>query len=116
MVAMHGLKLIVGWVFSLVLVVGPWAAAMIWWPGGVPGWFHVAYPMAMFIYIAAAATMTPDYDSTNLGWAGGLIDNPFSFEDDFNRFGLGLTILLIPGKVVCWTLAVTWALLFGRSG
>lgn len=112
---MHAVKLTLGWLFSLTLVLGPWLAGLIWWPG-MPGWVHVAYPIAMFTYLAAAATTTPDYDETNLGWAGGMIDNPFSFEDDHNRMGLAYAIFLLPGKVVCWTLVVTWALVFSKGG
>lgn len=39
-------------------------------------------------------------DSENIGWCGGLIDNPFRISDDINRFGLVLHVLLWPGRFV----------------
>ena len=109
------IKLFFGWLFSIALVAGPYVALLVYFPD-TPFWIHLTYWIVMVTYLLAAWTTNPEYDDTNLGWAGGLVDNPFSFEDDFNRLGLAVTLLLIPGKIVVWTLAATWLTLTGKAG
>ena len=41
--------------------------------------------------------LRPEPDTSNMGWLGGLIDNPFRYSDDINRFLLFLKIFLVPG-------------------
>jgi hypothetical protein len=60
---------------------------------------------AFGIYLAIAALITPAPDSSNLGWAGGLIDNPFRISDDFNRMLGVLLVVLIPGKIIIFAVA-----------
>ena len=105
-------KLVIAWLFSAALVLGPYVALLIYVPQ-VEFWMHLTYWLVMFIYLAAAATTTPRYDSDNLGLAGGMIDNPLSYEDDMNRMGLVFAIVLIPGKIFAWSIKVTWKLAFG---
>ena len=106
------LKLMFAWVVGLALVIGPYVALLIYWPSAPP-WIHIAYWLGMAVYLMAAATTTPEVDTDNLGWAGGLIDNPFSFQDDFNRKVLFFTIALIPGKIACYAIAATYRLIRG---
>jgi len=105
-------QLVGGWLFSIALIVGPYIAMHIYLPS-IPPWVHLVYWLAMVIYLMAAATTTPTYDDTNLGWFGGMMDNPFSFEDDANRMGLYLALFLLPGKVVAATVKLTWRLARG---
>ena len=105
-------KLLIGWLFSLALVLGPYVALLVYVPT-VEFWMHLTYWLVMFIYLAAAATTTPSYDRSNMGIAGGLIDNPLTYEDDMNRMGLFFALVLIPGKVFSWTIVATWKLAFG---
>src|SRR6478672_2925017 len=37
-------------------------------------------------YLAAAFFLTPEPDTRNLGWFGGLMNNPFRFSDNLNRY------------------------------
>lgn len=68
------------------------------------------YWIAMAIYLALGLVFTPKVDMTNLGWFGGMVDNPFSYEDNWNRTLFTFAILLFPAKVVCATLGGTWRL------
>jgi hypothetical protein len=52
------------------------------------------------IYVAVAYLFRPDPDMGNLGWCGGLMDNPVRWSDDANRFLLALAIFLGPGRFV----------------
>jgi hypothetical protein len=101
------LKLALAWIFSLAVLIGPYAALLHAFPA-LPVWAHVCYWLAMLMYVAFAADHQPDYDESNLGIGGTMIDNPFSFEDDLNRLGLAIAVAMLPGKVIWWSMAMTW--------
>ena len=42
----------------------------------------------------------PNPDTSNMGWMGGLFDNPFRFSDDMNRFWIFLILILYPGRFI----------------
>lgn len=113
------LGLIAGWIGSIVIVAGPYVGMHYAFTEvlqkELPQWLALSYWIVMVTYLLAAATIQPDYDRTELGWFGGLVDNPFSWEDDNNRRGLFLDIALIPGRVVCWTLHRSWQVLFSSK-
>jgi len=113
------LGLLAGWIGSIVIVVSPYIGLHYAFDEllnkPLPQWIHLTYGLVMVTYLLAAATVQPDYDRTELGWFGGLMDNPFSLEDDHNRYGLFLDLALLPGRVVCWTLHGSWQVLFSRS-
>ena len=50
------------------------------------------------IYLAIAYVFRPEPSRENLGWFGGMIDNPFRYSDDINRSLLWVSILLWPGR------------------
>jgi hypothetical protein len=52
------------------------------------------------IYIAVSYMIEVKPDMSNVGWAGGLVDDPFRYSDDVNRQLMGLECLLGPGKFV----------------
>jgi len=52
------------------------------------------------IYLAIALLITPRPDYSNLGLLGGILDHPFRYSDDINRFILFFVILLYPGKFI----------------
>ena len=106
-------KVALGWVFSAALIVGPYVAMLIFVPQVQP-WMHPTYWLVMATYLMAACVLNPSPDMSNLGWGGGMIDNPFSWEDDANRHALGWALFLLPGKVVAWTVAATFRLLTGK--
>jgi hypothetical protein len=64
---------------------------------------------ALYVIVSHLFTATPE--RTNMGWLGGLVDNPFRISDDFNRLILLLQILLLPGKLIALALIIGWILI-----
>jgi hypothetical protein len=128
------LKLILLWLLSVLVVFGPFAALVFGipifveaaeinieppTPAGVAGFLTPGYWIAIAIYLLISILLSPSYDPDNLGLFGSRwIDNPLSYEDDFNRTMRSLAILLLPGKYVWYTLRgtlrVAQRLLLGR--
>lgn len=54
--------------------------------------------LVVYLLIASVIRIKPDYD--NLGWVPFLINNPFRFSDNINRFLVILNILFMPGKYI----------------
>ena len=54
--------------------------------------------LIFYLLIAYKMSIRPDYD--NLGWVPFLINNPFRFSDNINRFLVILNLLLTPGKFI----------------
>lgn len=128
------IKLPIFWLLSLLIVFGPLAAICLGLPLGAEraGWDFVdvtpeelaanltpGYWIAMLVYVLVAGNVRMGVDTENLGLFGTWMDNPFSYEDDANRFMLRLAVVLYPGKIVWFTVAGTaklmWLLLRGRS-
>src|SRR5690606_36467207 len=101
------LLMMLGWIFSLALVIVPYVL-LVTYLSPLPEWAPWVYGVAVFTYVGMAATVTPTFDTDEMGLLGGLIDNPFTLEDDFNRWSMGLAVVLMPGKIVVGTLAMTW--------
>ncbi|MGM0452789.1 MAG: hypothetical protein ACQERN_06470 [Thermodesulfobacteriota bacterium] len=70
------------------------------------------YWIIVMVYVLICATFNrPEVDFHNMGWFGGLVDNPFSFSDDINRTKFKVMLLMIPGKIIVTTLAATYRLI-----
>ena len=54
--------------------------------------------LALYLFVAASYTVYPD--TNNMGFLGGMINNPFRYTDNINRFLVFILIFLIPGKLV----------------
>jgi hypothetical protein len=54
--------------------------------------------LIIYLLIAYVIRIRPDFD--NLGWVPFLINNPFRFSDNINRFLVILNILFMPGKYI----------------
>jgi hypothetical protein len=54
--------------------------------------------VGVFFYSFVAYFVHPEPDTSNIGWLGGLIDHPFRYSDDVNRFLMFLLIFLLPGR------------------
>jgi len=59
---------------------------------------------ALYVIVSHLLMATPE--RTNMGWLGGLVDNPFRISDDFNRLIFLLQILLLPGKLIALALII----------
>ena len=84
-----------GWIFVLVNIATT--------PGGLgAGAFFTV------VYLVVAYFLHPEPDSSNLGWFGGLMNNPFRFSDNVNRWLMFLSVVLWPGRMVSGTLMDLW--------
>ena len=63
---------------------------------------YLAFTIGLVIYSVISFIVTPKPDYDDIGIAGGLIDNPFSYSDDINRFLIFLKILLLPGRIIAF--------------
>lgn len=122
------IKLGLLWALSVVIVVGPYLLFLYGIPELVtsitqghaemdPEKVRDAltprYLWGMAIYLLLGVAFSPRYDPGKLGLFGNVfLDNPFSYEDDFNRTMLALSLLLAPAKIVWATLRSTWRLFF----
>lgn len=102
--------LALGWVLTLGLLIGPYIALVTY---DAQAWMVYSYWLLMLTYLMAAYVIDVNPDTSNLGIGGTMINNPFSYEDDYNRAALKLALFLWPGKVVWWTLGRTWRVIRG---
>ena len=70
--------------------------------------------MILFIYCLISYKVIPQSDTSNIGLLGGLIDHPFRYSDDINRFLILLSILLYPGRFIATTL-ILFIILFMKK-
>lgn len=63
------------------------------------------------IYCIVSYNFVPRPDTSNMGLLGGLIDHPFRYTDDANRFLLFLFIILYPGRFIATTLVQIFKLI-----
>ncbi len=54
----------------------------------------------VIIYLCAGFALHPEPDDDDLGWWGGLVDNPFRYSDNANRLLLLLYLALLPARFV----------------
>ncbi len=87
------------WVGAAVVIVGPYLAFIHYMPMEASGHF-LHFCLGMVLYLGMSNVFSPSYDSSDVGWCGGLIDNPFSYSDDWNRFMRSIVLFLLPGKIV----------------
>lgn len=104
--------LMLGLVFSLTLLLGPHIALVTYVPDIQFG-ILFTYWALMVTYLMAAYVINVNPDTSNLGWGGTMLDNPFSYEDDHNRAMLKIALFLWPGKVVWWTLGRAYRFIRG---
>lgn len=53
---------------------------------------------AIYLFLAHYLILEPDMD--NLGWFGGLMNDPFQFADNQNRIILFVKSILLPGRII----------------
>jgi hypothetical protein len=62
--------------------------------------FAAFWLVFLAVYLIAAHYLSPLPDYDNLGWFGGIIDNPFRYSDDLNWMLITLKVILWPGNIV----------------
>ena len=64
-------------------------------------WVRPSIVLAIIgVYLLIGYMIRPEADRSNLGWFGGVMDNPFRYSDDINRWLLWLMLVLWPGRFV----------------
>jgi hypothetical protein len=66
--------------------------------------------VALIIYLVASYLVTPKADLSNMGWFGGLLNNPFRISDNYNRLLFFASVILIPGKFVVYAIQAIYRL------
>lgn len=76
----------------------------------LPPWKAAAATAGVvLLYIGIAFLVRPRYNSDNMGWFGGLANDPFQYSDNINRFLFQLHMVLGPGRFAAETLLDAWA-------
>ncbi|MGM0567539.1 MAG: hypothetical protein ACQESX_12335 [Bacteroidota bacterium] len=117
------------WVLSFVIVVVPYKLIITQIPSLLSGFdsalfdaqevkfrldeaLNPNYWIVMAVYIGICGFFQPpDVDWNDMGWFGGLVNNPFSYSDDINRLKFWFFLLMIPGKIIVATITVTYRLI-----
>ncbi len=64
-------------------------------------WICAAWVTGLTLaYLLVGYYVRPEPETDNLGWFGGLIDDPFHYSDDISRFLLLLAIVLYPARFI----------------
>ncbi|MDZ7833381.1 MAG: hypothetical protein U5L07_16680 [Desulfobacterales bacterium] len=121
------IKLLGLWVLSAAFVIAPYVLlvkAPLLFGGADPAVFNPVaasermaaalnphYWIVVAVYLLICWTFNPpEFDRHNMGWFGGLVDNPFSFTDDINRTKFKILLLMVPGKIIKMTVVATYRL------
>lgn len=79
--------------------------------------FHITevllFITVMALYSAAGYFILPKPDYSNMGWFGGIFDNPFKISDDINRMLVFVMIILMPGRLISTTV-LSWIYIFKK--
>jgi hypothetical protein len=81
------------------------AAWMLWRPldAGAAGRV-LPFVIGSTVYLLAGYFIHPEPDMGNVGWLGGMMDNPFRISDDVNRMLMGAWVLLWPARFIAESL------------
>lgn len=90
---------LIGWT-----LLGVWIYFLWRWTGIDHVRWFAAGLIATFIYLVVGYFIMPRPDFSNMGWFGGLLDNPLRYSDDLNRTLLLLRVLLLPGRLTAMAL------------
>lgn len=58
--------------------------------------------LAFIGYLLLAFWLSPQPDQSNMGWLGGLVNNPFRISDNVNRMLFWFALFLLPGKLILY--------------
>ena len=81
-----------------VTLLGGWLVLLWRWTSSTETFVAGIGVSVGYLIVAYFVRPTPNY--SNVGLLGGLIDHPFRFSDDVNRFLIFLQALLWPGRFI----------------
>ena len=71
----------------------------------ITGWHVIGTPtILVLLYIGFSFFVIPRPDTDNLGWMGGMVNDPFRYTDDWNRSLVSLNHTLAPGRFIAGTI------------
>ena len=83
--------------------------------GGGQGEHIAAFAVVAGLYLALGYGVHPDPDMSNLGWLGGLVNDPIHYTDNVNRQLLALLLILLPGRFLSESLVDIVGLVWTRK-
>lgn len=72
------------------------------------------FAVVMVAYSITSYFISPKPDYSNVGWFGGVFDNPFKISDDINRMMVFIMVILLPGRLISTTV-VSWIEYFKKN-
>lgn len=95
-------------VFFKLIAAALMAAGLFWLPFHflpLTGWHSVVVAAGIaLIYVGLAFFFIPEANTDNLGWLGGMVDDPFHMSDDWNRSLMFFNAVLGPGRFIAGTM------------
>ncbi|MBI1246533.1 hypothetical protein GC197_01665 [bacterium] len=71
----------------------------------ITGWHVIGTPtILVLLYLGISFFVIPRPDTDNLGWMGGMANDPFKYTDDWNRSLVSLNHTLAPGRFIAGTI------------
>jgi len=96
---------------AILLGIACWEVGLLWVVGQWP-WLRISQGLlklgGLILYVWVSYRVSAKPDTSNLGWWGGLLDNPFRSSDNVNRWLLYLRLLLAPGKLMAYSFVMGW--------
>lgn len=71
--------------------------------------------LILLIYLLLGFFIAPKPDYNNIGFLGGLIDHPFRFSDDINRFLFFVKLILLPARFASVSIRDFYVLIKNRN-
>ncbi|WDI40726.1 hypothetical protein [Bremerella sp. P1] len=95
-------------VFFKLIAATLMAVGLFWLPFHflpLTGWHSVVVAAGIpLIYVGLAFFFVPQANTDNLGWLGGMVDDPFHISDDWNRSLMFFNAVLGPGRFIAGTM------------
>jgi hypothetical protein len=97
----------------LLKLLGVVCMAAVWFAIALPSLVESNFPLwqaiaiatvIMIVYTVIAFVLRPEPNTDNLGWAGGMMNDPFQSSDNVNRFLWRLSCCLGPGRFTAETM------------
>ena len=83
--------------------------------GGGQGEHLAAFAVVAGLYLGLGYSVHPEPDVSNLGWLGGLVNDPIHYTDNVNRQLLTLLVVLLPGRFLAESLVDMVGLVWTRK-
>lgn len=98
---------------AILLGLACWEVGLLWifaeWPSLSGSQYLLKLSgLSLYAWVSYRVSAKPDY--SNLGWWGGLLDNPFRSSDNVNRWLVYLRVLLVTGQLMAYSFVMGWVI------